>query len=50
MNAKVISYLAIGEASLFVQTIRTLEDRRAIGGWDHTANAILQQSIPISVE
>ena len=42
VNDKVISYLAIGEASLFVQTIRTLEDRRAIGGWDPAANAILR--------
>ena len=42
VNSKTISYLAIGEASLFVQTIRTLEDRRAIGGWDPAANAILR--------
>ena len=42
VSAKVISYLAIGEASLFVQTIRTLENRRAIGGWDPAANAILR--------
>jgi len=42
VNDKVISYLAIGEASLFVQTIRTLENRRAVGGWDPAANAILR--------
>ena len=42
VTSKTISYLAIGEASLFVQTIRTLEDRRAIGGWDPAANAILR--------
>ncbi len=42
VEAKTISYLAIGEASLFVQTIRTLENRRAIGGWDPAANAILR--------
>ena len=42
VTSKTISYLAIGEASLFVQTIRALEDRRAIGGWDPAANAILR--------
>ena len=42
VEAKAISYLAIGEASLFVQTIRTLENRRAVGGWDSAANAILR--------
>jgi NAD-specific glutamate dehydrogenase len=42
VDAKTISYLAIGEASLFVQTIRTLENRRAVGGWDPAANAILR--------
>ena len=42
VKSKTIGYLAIGEASLFVQTIRALEDRRAIGGWDPAANAILR--------
>ena len=42
LDHQAVAYLAIGEASLFVQTIRALENRRAVGGWDPAANAILR--------
>ena len=42
LDHTIVSYLAIGDASLFVQTIRALEGRRAVGGWDPAANAILR--------
>lgn len=42
IEKNIVSYFAIGEASLFIPTIRLLENRRAMGGWDPAANAILR--------
>jgi glutamate dehydrogenase len=42
LDQTVISYLAIGEASRLLPTIRVLESRRAEGGWDPVAIAILR--------
>ncbi|MDG1478958.1 MAG: NAD-glutamate dehydrogenase [Myxococcota bacterium] len=42
LDETVISYLAIGEASRLLPTIRVLESRRAEGGWDPVAISILR--------
>lgn len=42
IEKNIVSYYAIGESSVFIPTIRLLENRRAMGGWDPAANAILR--------
>ena len=38
----IVSYYSIGDASLLLQTIKVLDERRSTGGWDLAANAILR--------
>ena len=38
----IVSYYSIGDASLLLQTIKMLDERRSTGGWDLAANAILR--------
>ena len=42
LNNTIISYLAIGKSSRLLPTIQVLENRRAEGGWDPVAIAILR--------
>ena len=42
MDKAIVSYFAIGEASCILPMIRALEFRRAVGGWDPAATAILR--------
>lgn len=42
IKTNIVSYYAVGEASLFIPTIRLLENRKALGSWDPAANAILR--------
>lgn len=41
IDKSIVSYFSIGEASLFLPTIRRLEARRSSGEWDPAANSIL---------
>ena len=42
MDKAIVSYFAIGEASCILPMVRALEFRRAVGGWDPAATAILR--------
>jgi len=42
VDQAIVAYLAIGDASLFMKAIDLLDNRRATGGWDAAANAILR--------